>query len=70
MVITRKAFRQFVAEVAKDPSDSNLMTIANDDLGYVELLVALAAQNPRLEGFNDDEPLFVGGQINWPKDRT
>lgn len=65
-MITRKQFRAMIWEIAEIPSESRL-SMLYEDLGYVEILVKLAVRGVTVDSFNDDEPLFVDGKINWPE---
>jgi hypothetical protein len=64
-MMNRRLFREWLEQIPANPSDDDLFQIT-DDLGYVEILLQLARQNPTLRDFDDDEPLFLRGQINWP----
>ena len=64
--MNRSEFGRFIRDVAHHPTDNNIASL-QDDVGYLEILVKLAAMNPDLDEFKDSEPLFHAGEINWPK---
>lgn len=64
-MITWQQFAKMVEDCKKNPTELNLQGLS-DDLGYIEILLALVS-NDTLDSFaGEDGPLFANGDINWP----